>query len=274
MEFGSIKLDELNGIDFTLPSGNADILQGANGPGKFYIGLPRWGAIEWVGNMYPRGTKEKDFLSFYIKHFNTIELNATHYGIQPAERVEKWRDTAAEMDFKFCPKMFKEVTHAGSLINKQNELLAFLESIRHFEDKLGAVFIQLSEFFPIGRARELESLLKSLPTDITFFLEVRHPEWFANKNWFKWLQDMNIGTVITDTAGRRDAVHTNLTIPKAMIRFVANNHATDKTRMDQWIRQLKEWREKGIEEIYFFVHSKNEVLSPIMVDYMREGMNA
>jgi uncharacterized protein YecE (DUF72 family) len=273
MEFGKVNLTALNQIDFKLPSGNSDVLSGVNGAGNLYIGLPQWNNPGWVGSIYPRSAKNKDFLSFYVKHFNTIKLNPTHYNIQSPERIKQWREAAETVDFKFCPKMFKGVTHAGSVADKQKELNAFVESIRHFEDKLGPVFIQLSEYFPINKARELETLLKSLPGDITYFLEVRHPELFQNKNWFNWLQDLRIGTVITDTAGRRDAVHTNLTIAKAMIRFVANDHETDQYRMDEWIRQIADWQQQGIEEIYLFVHNPDERQAPQLLKYFNERLN-
>ena len=44
---------------------------------------------------------------------------------------------------------------------------------------------------------------------------------------------MNMGIVITDTAGRRDCAHMNLTIPKAFIRYVGNSLASIRLYKNQ-----------------------------------------
>ena len=85
MEFGRIPEEELDKIDFKLPPGplfNKQILEGkpvANP--KVYVGCAKWGRVEWLGKIYPPKTKEKDFLDQYVHHYNSIELNATHYKI-------------------------------------------------------------------------------------------------------------------------------------------------------------------------------------------------
>jgi hypothetical protein len=43
-----------------------------------------------VGKIYPEKTKEKDFLQHYVEHYNSIELNATHYKVYDAEAIKKW----------------------------------------------------------------------------------------------------------------------------------------------------------------------------------------
>jgi len=80
--------------------------------------------------------------------------------------------------------------------------------------------------------------------------------------------------VITDTAGRRDCAHMNLTIPKAFIRYVGNSlHPTDYTRTDVWIDRMKYWLDKGLEELYFFMHMHDEATSPELTVYLVDKMN-
>ena len=80
MEFGRVPESELNTIDFTLPAEpafNKKILQGkpAQLP-KLYIGCAKWGRTEWIGKIYPPKAKEKDFLQYYVQHYNSIECYA------------------------------------------------------------------------------------------------------------------------------------------------------------------------------------------------------
>ncbi|MEP6464939.1 MAG: DUF72 domain-containing protein [Parafilimonas sp.] len=281
MKFGGVEHDELSNIDFTLPKEplfNKQILSGKkNINAKVYIGCAKWGRQEWIGKVYPEKTKEKDFLKYYVQHYNSIELNATHYKIYGPKAIEKWNENAAGKDFLFCPKMYKGVTHFGRLTGKDFLTTEFFRGILAFKEHLGPVFIQLSEIYSPKRKEELFTFLKSLPTDMQFFLEVRNANWFkadVSKELFETLNALNIGAVITDTAGKRDCAHMYLTVPKTFIRYVGNSlHATDYTRIDAWIERMKYWLNKGIDDIYFFMHMHNEATSPELTVYLVDKMN-
>src|SRR6478736_7035547 len=261
MEFGRVLEDELDKIDFKLPSDplfNKQIFDGkpVENP-KVYVGCAKWGRVEWLGKIYPLKTKEKDFLDQYVHHYNSIELNATHYKIYGPMGIQKWAAKANGKDFLFCPKMFQGVTHRGSLKGKGFILNEYLRGIVAFEKHLGPIFVQVSDTFSPNRKEELFNYLRSLPTDLQFFLEVRHPDWFGKQHireeLFNTLKEMNMGAVITDTSGRRDCAHMHLTVPKVFIRYVGNSlHPTDYTRIDVWIDRMKYWLNKGIDDIYFF----------------------
>ena len=283
MEFGRVAESELNSIDFSLPKEpafNKTILKGkpVKNP-KVYIGCAKWGRTEWVGKIYPPKTKEKDFLSHYVEHYNSIELNATHYKIYGALGIGKWAAKAAGKDFLFCPKMYQGVTHRGSLKGKDFITNEFFRGIVAFEKYLGPIFVQVSDAFSPKRKDELFAYLKSLPADLQFFLEVRHPDWFGKdairEELFSTLKELNIGAVITDTAGRRDCAHMYLTVPKVFIRYVGNSlHATDYTRIDVWVKRMKYWLDKGLEELYFFMHMHDEATSPELTVYLVDKINA
>lgn len=289
MEFGRVPVLDL--IDFSLPpepAENAAVLSGGaplnsparpgNGP-RVYLGCAKWGRKEWIGKIYPQGTKESEFLDYYVRHYNCIELNATHYKIYTPAEIKKWADKAAGKDFLFCPKFPQQISHYSSLTGIDGLTDAFLDGILAFKDHLGPIFLQVSERFGPNRKEQLFSYLRSLPTDLSFFLEVRHPAWFSdpaeNKALFHILKDLGIGAVITDTAGRRDCAHMHLTTPRTFIRYVGNSlHATDYTRIDGWVERMRHWLDKGIEDIYFFMHMHNEATSPELTVYLADKLNA
>jgi uncharacterized protein YecE (DUF72 family) len=280
MEFGRVPDDELNKVDFSLPTEpafNKTVLKGkpAKNP-KVYLGCAKWGRQEWVGKIYPPKTKEKDFLQHYINHYNSIELNATHYRIWGEAGIAKWAEKAKDRDFKFCPKMYQGVTHRGSLTGKEFVTNEFFRGIVAFKEHLGPIFVQVSDSFSPKRKEELFTYLKSLPADLQFFLEVRHQDWFTKEKdgLFNFLKENNIGAVITDTAGRRDCAHMHLTIPKVFIRYVGNSlHPSDYTRTDVWVQRMKYWLDKGVEELYFFMHMHDEATSPELTVYLVDRLN-
>ncbi|MFT4155305.1 DUF72 domain-containing protein [Parafilimonas sp.] len=281
MEFGRVPVNELNNIDFSLPKEpafNKTILPGKkNKNAKVYVGCAKWGRPEWVGKIYPEKTKEKDFLKHYVQHYNCIELNATHYKIYGERGIAKWNEQAIGKDFLFCPKMYKGVTHFGKLTDKPFLVTEFLRGVLAFKEHLGPIFVQVSDAYSPKRKEELFAFLKSLPTDLQFFVEVRHTDWFkepASKELFETLHALNMGAVITDTAGRRDCAHMHLTIPKTFIRYVGNSlHPSDYTRIDAWIERMKYWLNKGIEDIYFFMHMHDEATSPELTVYLVDKLN-
>ncbi len=282
MEFGRVTEPELDKIDFGLPTepeANKLVLKGkkAKNP-DVYIGCAKWGRKEWIGKIYPKGTKDANFLEHYVKHYNSIELNATHYQVYGPEAIDKWAAKAKGLNFKFCPKVPQIISHYSGFNNVDNLTTSFLEGILAFKENLGPVFLQVSEKYSPKQREKLFTYLRSLPADLQFFLEVRHPDWFADKEikkeLFDTLRALKIGAVITDTAGRRDCVHTELTIPKVFIRYVGNSlHKTDYSRTDMWIERMKYWLDNGLEELYFFMHMHDETYSPELTVYLVDKIN-
>lgn len=282
MEFGKVDPTELAHIDFSLPKDPVDnklVLKGKKTKHPLvYIGCAKWGRKEWLGKIYPKGTKESNFLEEYVKHYNSIELNATHYKIYDAAAIAKWGAKAKGTDFKFCPKVPQVISHYSSFNNAEAMTTSFLEGILAFKENLGPIFLQISEKYSPAGKEKLFNYLRSLPTDLQFFLEVRHPNWFADpiikKELFDTLRSLNIGAVITDTAGRRDCAHMELTLPKTFIRYVGNSlHPTDYVRIDEWVKRITYWLDNGLEELYFFMHMHNEALSPELTVYLVDKLN-
>ena len=108
---------------------------------KIYIGCAKWGRTEWLGKIYPEGTKEAKFLDHYVHHYNSIELNATHYKIYSPESIQKWADKAAGHEFLFCPKVPQIISHYSSFVNVEDKTNDFLKGIYAFGKHLGPVFL-------------------------------------------------------------------------------------------------------------------------------------
>ena len=183
MDFGLVPPQELNAINFALPAEhkeNKKILSGKRiKDPKLYIGCAKWGIPEWIGKIYPPGAREKNFLDHYVRLYNCVELNTTHYKIYGPVAISKWAAKVTDKDFRFCPKMYQAITHRGSLNNRGFLTSEFLRGVFAFGSSLGPIFIQMSDRFGPKRKEELFSYLRSLPVDLQFFVELRHHDWFA-----------------------------------------------------------------------------------------------
>lgn len=277
MKFG--KLQDISKVDFSLPSNPIEndrllaTIERQATP-KLYIGCTGWSMKEWVGKVYPEKTKNKDFLQHYARQFNTIELNATHYRIPNQETIQRWI-AETPSDFRFCPKVPQSVSHSRDLGLESGNLHHFCDSIQQLEARLGCCFMQLPPYFGADRLAMLARFLQEFPKHIPLAIEVRHESWFQDKSSEKSLLELlkqhNTSAVITDVSGRRDVLHHRLSNSRTMIRFVGNDlHATDYTRIQAWVEQLKDWTTKGLSEIYFFPHEPDNILAPDLALYLLE----
>jgi uncharacterized protein YecE (DUF72 family) len=284
MEFGRVASHELAEVDFSLPPDpklTIATLKSAKSDQQLqvHVGCAKWGRKEWVGKIYPPKTKDANFLDEYVKHFDAIELNATFYNVYPATTISKWKEKAdVNPHFKFCPKFSQSISHIRRLKNAEEITTTFYEGILAFGDKLGPLFLQLSDNFTPKSLPELKTYLEHLPKDIPIFVELRHKDWFAvpetRDNVFNLFKQLNIGAVITDASGRRDCVHMELPTPHAFIRFVGNSlDRTDYTRVDEWVDRIKQWRDMGLQSVWFFMHQHDERYSPELADYVSEQLN-
>lgn len=279
MKFG--KLPSIQDVDFSLPHPNKRSLQQLGGKPadafRAFVGISRWASKEWVGHIYPKGTKQADYLKFYAQAFNTIELNSTHYRIPTPVQVAKWRDQTGP-EFRFCPKIPQVISHYRKLLNVEEELSAFLEAISHFDEKLGCSFLQLHESFSPELFSNLGDFLSKWPLEFPLAVEFRHPDWFVERALIPEVLDLlesrSVSAVITDVAGRRDVSHTSLTNHTAMIRMVGNElHQTDFDRSDAWMKRIQIWQEHGLKELYLFPHQPGDRMASDFGDYWIEQLN-
>jgi uncharacterized protein YecE (DUF72 family) len=287
MDFG--RAENIDDVDFTLPDDHestgkllASLKKKKSSPKakkgtKAYVGCSKWGIKEWLGVLYPADTKEKAFRDYYIKQFNSIELNASHYKTPSAAQIKGWTE-GVDKDFKFCPKFPRSISHIKRLKDCEKPTEWFYNSMKNFGKNLGASFLQLPPNFAPKNFDVLEKYISSMPKDFDVCVEFRHPAWFSDEKvfneTFEMLRENKIGSVITDTAGRRDVVHTRLTSPTVFLRFVGNNlHPSDFKRVDDWVAKMKKWIESGIENIYFLMHMHDEKDSPELSDYVIKKLN-
>ena len=281
MKFG--KLSDITNVNFNLPKDDPKTTELFNRlpPNdelpRVYVGCTGWSMKEWIGRVYPNGTKANQFLSYYGKQFNTIELNTTHYRIPTLKTIETWRQSVPK-DFKFCPKVPQSISHRSDLGMKGEGINQFLTSVYELNENLGYCFMQMPPYFDISRLPMLERFLSKWSKEIPLAIEVRHETWFNNDANFDQLFDLleqhEISTVITDVAGRRDVLHQRLTTDTAMIRFVGNDlHKTDYQRIDEWVSRLKIWFENGLKTVYFFPHEPDNLLAPEMSAYLIDRLN-
>ncbi len=163
---------------------------------EWYLGTSAFSFKDWVGVFYPADLNARDYLKYYSRVFNAVEIDSTFYAIPRAEVVERWKAETAE-DFKICTKLPKIITHDRSLVDVQEPLAAFLDVVRLLDEKLGPILIQLPPSFNILDWDRLDAFLDILPKDYRFAVELRHRSWYTDKT-ARMLQSHRVAWVSTE----------------------------------------------------------------------------
>ncbi|HEY9645623.1 MAG TPA: DUF72 domain-containing protein, partial [Chroococcidiopsis sp.] len=166
------------------------------------MGCAIWAYKDWVGDLYPPGSRASDFLRLYGQRFTAVEGNTTFYSVPDAKTVARWA-TETPSGFQFCLKLPRDVTHTGALDSAIPKAIAFLDRMQPLGDRLGPFFAQLPPSCGPDRFNDLIAFLRSWPGDrAELALEVRHLDWF-NPPHADRLNDalarLGMGRVLLDT---------------------------------------------------------------------------
>ncbi|KUY16980.1 hypothetical protein BAZ12_19985 [Elizabethkingia miricola] len=275
MKFGQVEDPSL--IDFTIPQDHINtslvLKKGKEGLKDVFVGCAKWNKTDLKG-FYPKGTKDE--LSYYSTQFNSIEMNATFYGMPTPDQVFVWKNKTPD-SFKFFPKITNTVSHFRRLKDVTEPVTQFASAIMNFGEKLGMVFLQLHDNFKPKDFDRLKKFIKDWPVEVPLAIELRNTEWFIDENVFnetcELFEQHNITNIIVDTAGRRDMMHMRLTTPTAFVRYVGANAESDYTRLDEWVQKIVKWKEEGLQNVYFFIHQNIEKASPLLSAHFIDNLN-
>jgi uncharacterized protein YecE (DUF72 family) len=246
-----------------------------------YLGAPLWGQKTWVGTLFPKGAKQRDFLAAYSRVFNTVEGNTTFYATPSVETVERWKAESAP-GFKFALKVPQVISHHKRLLNAQAETAEFVDRLRLLGDRNGPCFLQLPPTFGAMHLPDLDAFLSAWPQDLPIAVEPRHADFFGvhETEFDALLRRHNAVRCIFDTASLfsvpadgADAIEAQRKKPKlparftrtgpfAFVRFVCQPEIeANRAWLQPWAGHVAEWLKAG-DDVYFFVHHPDDTFAP------------
>jgi len=212
-----------------------------------YIGTSGYSYQDWVGPVYPPGTKKSDFLNVYKDLFEACELNFSYYRI-PSARTMQGILKKSDGKVTFTVKASKEMTHERK--DPTPAARAFLEGVRPLCEagKLGCVLAQFPHSFHRGPKQEkfveeLTKMLESLPVVVEF----RGRDWIR-KETFEWLKSLGAGFCCVDEPRLKGLIppSNEVTSDIGYVRFHGRN-------ADKWWKHDQAW------ERYDYLYSEEEL---------------
>jgi uncharacterized protein YecE (DUF72 family) len=221
-----------------------------------HIGLSGYSYKPWQGpgRFYPEGLKQAEFLRYYAKRYETVELDGTWYRLPSEGMVRSWIELTPSQ-FLFAPKAHRRITHLQRLkpeaLSSVQVMLARLEPLR-VAGRLAPVLLQLPPNFKHDSEKfhRLEEFLKALPQNVRWAMEFRHESWHIPEVE-ELLRSHRTAWVGADTderpAERRD------TADFRYVRLRRSNY--DAPALAGWAGWIKEWIKSGRD---CFVYLKHE----------------
>ena len=142
---------------------------------EYYIGTSGWHYEHWRGLFYPEKLARSKWLEFYVRHFNTVELNNSFYNLPSEKAFINWRESSSK-SFVFTVKVSRFITHVKRLRNVEEPMQNFLSRADFLQDKLGPLLYQLPPSMKRDDDR-LEAFLFTLPSHYRHVFEFRHESW-------------------------------------------------------------------------------------------------
>jgi len=250
---------------------------------QVYIGTSGWQYNHWKKAFYPQDLPKKDWLRYYAKYFDTVEVNATFYHQMKPATFENWRRTVGP-DFTFAIKGSRFITHIKRLKDCQDEVERFFEAagglrlggaLRSPRQAGGAprapVKMGISKI--VARRPSLEVILWQLPPGwkaneerLKEFLQTIHAVsgWrqafeFRDKSWFtpeiySLLKDFNCALVIADSpywpkveVATADFVYLRFHGKESLYASCYT-----KAELDLWAKKMRQWLKEGFDVYGYF----------------------
>jgi uncharacterized protein YecE (DUF72 family) len=128
------------------------------------VGTSGWSYPSWRPGFYPAGTKPDEFLGFYARRFDTVELNTTGYRLPSEDQFKRWAQTVPD-GFTFAPKL---------TLMRLDRVGVFVERVAALGDRLGPIRIAVQASRDEGL---LSYVVGSVDPELQLAFDFRHESW-------------------------------------------------------------------------------------------------
>lgn len=214
--------------------------------GEILIGTSGFSFDDWVGEVYPAGTKKHEMLPYYVNNlgFRALEVNYTYYAMPSFKTMESFaRRTPA--DFSFVVKAYKGITHeiSGDISGTCRLFKAGIEPLGR---SMKALLFQFPYMFQpndenTGYLRKLRDEFEGYESVIEF----RNARWF-DERYLDLLRGLSLGFCVVDEPKLKGLMPfmPSLTSSTGYFRFHGRNRA---------------WFREPVDVRYDYLYSEKEL---------------
>jgi len=214
----------------------------------FFIGTSGFFYPDWKGVFYQNRLKQDEYLDYYSRFFNALELNFSFYQMPETGKLRRFADPGLN-NLAISIKAYRGITHQEA---DPALLDTFMKRLRVLEDAgvLKTVLFQFPFAFRENPDawKKLERIAASGRTAVPV-VEFRNSRWLTDDN-IRRFREMGLVVCATDMPTLRDLpgcrFHTTHTV--GYMRFHGRNSG-------RW------WNHREAWERYDYLYSRNELMA-------------
>lgn len=256
----------------------------------YYIGLPQWHHPQW----YPPEHRDTDSLAVYAQHFSSVEGNHSFYGLPSVNSIKHWAQQTP-LEFQFCFKFPRNISHSGNLLACDHLVEEFIQRISPLGQRIGIIWLQLSQQFSPHNLDSLNQFLERLPKQYHYAVEVRNLRLFDKAEHEiklnQILKQHDVNRVIFDTRSlfanpanddeTLDAIRKKPRVPthvialsdRPLVRFISPlDIELSKNNLRPWVIKLLQWIDEG-RTPYIFFHTPGNQNAPELAQWFSQRVN-
>jgi uncharacterized protein YecE (DUF72 family) len=212
---------------------------------KVKVGCSGWSYKDWAGPFYAKDLPAKDYLRFYSRVFDCVEIDSSFYRIPTQFMIDQWMRSTPE-GFVFSPKLSKKITHDNKLENFESTLTYFYSVVGKLGPKLGPIVAQLPPSVKADKHMPaMKKFVEFLSPKYKHAIEFRHKSWFTSEV-YKLLEKNNVA--MTWSLNQYLETPAEVTADFTVLRMVGERDITEfggiqkerKADMERWAGKLQE----------------------------------
>jgi uncharacterized protein YecE (DUF72 family) len=223
---------------------------------RAYIGTSGWNYKHWSkGEFYPENLRSSEWLEFFARHFDTVEINNSFYRLPSEQAFRNWRRHVAP-DFVFAVKASRFLTHIKRLKDPEEPLALFFSRAKYLRERLGPILFQLPPRFKVNMER-LEIFLNALrpharKRKLRSVIEFRDASWLIPPV-FDLLRTHRVALCFADWKDTHvsDPVTADFVyVRRHSGRGAGGNYP--EVDLDRDVRQIRDWLKAGLDVYVYF----------------------
>ena len=223
-----------------------------------YVGCSGWRYWKWRDSFYA-GVPQNDWFGHYLKHFDTVEINASFYSWPTVAGVQAWRRQPGKKKFIYTVKVSEHITHIKRFKGTKTLIRDFGMIADILGNRMGCFLFQLPPSYRYTKTR-LNDIVSQLDPARRNVVEFRHASW-----WNEEVYDAfgKAGIIFCSCSGPRlpdelirtaDEIYVRLHGPKRWYR-----HDYSKAELQTWADRIKA---SGAKRAWIYFNNDNDAHAP------------